>query len=159
MDQPRVAATARRMLAADGALVHVHATTHQGIDTDEHLPHPRPPRVAITALIQQYLGTDRRAGQGVRPWPEARAEKNREEREYRAAGFQGPRRLRLPSRTVQRTIEQVRASVYSLSSAAPHLFGNHLDAFDAQLRSLLDQTAPARLFSERMREIIIDIWR
>jgi hypothetical protein len=78
----------------------------------------------------------------VRPWPEAQGEENREERVYRAAGFHGPQRLRLPPWTVQRTAEEIRASVYSLSSAAPHLLGNRLDAFDAQLRSLLDQTAP-----------------
>ena len=159
MDRPRVAATARRMLAEDGALVHIHATTHQGIDTDEHLPHPRPPRAAITALIQQYLGTARRAGHGVRPWRETQGDENREERVYRAAGFHGPQRLQLPPWTVQRTAEEIRASVYSLSSAAPHLFGDRFDAFDAQLRSLLDQTAPEGLFSERLREIIIDIWR
>lgn len=44
MDRPQVAATTRRMLITGGVLVHVHATTHQGVATDEHLPHPQPPR-------------------------------------------------------------------------------------------------------------------
>jgi ubiquinone/menaquinone biosynthesis C-methylase UbiE len=158
MDQPRVAATARRMLIKGGALVHVHATTHQGTDTDEQLPHPRPPRAAITALIQQYLGTARRAGQHVLPETATHRE-GREEHIYRAAGFLGPHRIELPRRTVQRTAEEIRASIYSLSSAAPHLFGGHLDAFDAQLRALLDEAADDGLFSERLREIAIDIWR
>jgi precorrin-6B methylase 2 len=161
MDQPRVAAIARGMLAEGGALVHVHATTHQGIDTDEQLTHPRPPRAAITALIQRYLGTSRRAGRGVRPWSETEDNSvgRLEEPVYRAAGFHGPQRLQLPPRTVQRTAEEVRASVYSLSSSAPHLFGNRLEAFDRELHSLLEQTASSGLFSERLRETTLDIWR
>jgi acyl-CoA synthetase (AMP-forming)/AMP-acid ligase II len=43
----------------------VHATTHQGMDTDEQLPHPRPPRAAINALIQQYWAAPTRAGAAV----------------------------------------------------------------------------------------------
>jgi SAM-dependent methyltransferase len=157
MDRPRVAATAREMLVERGALVHVHATTHQGMDTNEPLPHPRPPRAAITALIQQYLGTAHRAGKGVRP--ASGGAEDREERVYRAAGFYGPQRIELPARTVERTAEEVRASVYSLSSAAPHLFGEHLDRFDSDLTALLAQAAPDSLFSEQLREITIDIWR
>ncbi|MET0190794.1 MAG: class I SAM-dependent methyltransferase, partial [Pseudonocardia sediminis] len=34
MDRPRVAGIVRMMLADGGALVHVHATTHEGGDTD-----------------------------------------------------------------------------------------------------------------------------
>jgi ubiquinone/menaquinone biosynthesis C-methylase UbiE len=155
MDRPRVAATARRMLGGTGAVLHVHATTHQGVDTDERLPHPQPPRAAITALVQRYLGTTRRAGRYVLPHGTAHGE----EQIYRAAGFLGPRRIELPARTARRTSEEVRASVYSLSSSAPHLFGTRLDDFDAQLRSLLDRAAPDGLFSERFREIAVDIWR
>lgn len=155
LDRPRLAATARRMLGETGAVVHVHATTHQGVHTDERLPHPQPPRAAITALVQRYLGSVRRAGRYVLPHGTAHGE----DRIYRAAGFQGPRRIELPARTVQRTSEEVHASVYSLSSSAPHLFGTRLDAFDAQLRSLLNRAAPDGLFSERLREIAVDIWR
>ncbi|WP_028923118.1 class I SAM-dependent methyltransferase [Pseudonocardia acaciae] len=154
-DRPRVAATARRMLPETGAVVHVHATTHQGIDTTEPLPHPQPPRAAITALIHRYLGTIRRAGQRTLPNGTASGE----EEIYRAAGFRDPQRIELPARIVERTPEQVRASVYSLSSSAPHLFGTRLDAFDAQLRELLHQAAPAGLFSERLREIAVEIWQ
>lgn len=49
--------------------------------------------------------------------------------------------------------------MYSLSSSAPHLFGTRLNDFDDQLRSLLVTTAPDGLFSERLREITIEIWR
>jgi SAM-dependent methyltransferase len=155
MDRSRVANIARRMLGRSGALVHVHATTHGGIDTDERLPHPQPPRAAITELVQRYLGTTRRAGQHLLPHGTAHGE----DRIYRAAGFTGPQRIELPARTVHRTVEQVRASVYSQSSSAPHLFGDRLGPFDVQLRALLDNAAPTGRFSERLGETAIDIWR
>ena len=49
MDQLPVARTALSMLEDGGACVHVHASTHRGIDGDAALSHPRPPRPAIDA--------------------------------------------------------------------------------------------------------------
>jgi hypothetical protein len=51
------------------------------------------------------------------------------------------------------------ASVYSLSGSAPHLFGDRLEAFDAELRQLLVQASADGRFSEQMRSIALDIWR
>jgi SAM-dependent methyltransferase len=65
MDRPRVAAVVREMLDDGGAVVHVGARTHAGVDTDEPLPHVRPPRADIDGLLRQYLGDGRRAGRGV----------------------------------------------------------------------------------------------
>lgn len=156
MDRDRVAALVRHMLADGGAVVHVGATTHEGIDTDERLPYPRPPRAAIRSLIREFLGDARRAGQSSLPGGET---PGGEERIFRAAGFRGPERLELPDRTVRRTVEEVRASIYSLSSSAPHLFGAAFDAFDARLLALLDAAASDGVFSERLRGITVDIWR
>ncbi len=156
MDRNRVAALVRHMLADGGAVVHVGATTHEGIDTDEQLPHPRPPRAAIHSLIREFLGESRRAGLSSLPTGET---PGGEEGIFRAAGFRGPERLELPARTVRRTVEEVRASIYSLSSSTPHLFGAAFNAFDARLRVLLEQTASDGVFSERLRGITVDIWR
>ncbi|MGH3844388.1 MAG: class I SAM-dependent methyltransferase [Pseudonocardiaceae bacterium] len=155
MDRSRVAAAVRGLLVPGGALVHVHATTHQGVDTDAQLPHPQPPRQAITGLVQRYLGPERRAGQGVLP----SGTPSDEDAIYRTAGFAGPQRLEVPGRVVARTSDQVIASVFSLSGSAPHLFGDRLEAFDAELRDLLDQTSAAGWFSEQLRFIAVDIWR
>jgi cyclopropane fatty-acyl-phospholipid synthase-like methyltransferase len=65
MDRRRVASTVRDMLTDDGAVVHVHARTHQGVERGSELPYPRPPHAQITELVQRYLGPDRRAGKGV----------------------------------------------------------------------------------------------
>jgi hypothetical protein len=138
-------------------VVHVHATTHQGLETDTgaDLPHPRPPREAIARLVRRYLGPLPRAGQGVRP---ARTPGG-EDAIYRGAGFTGPQRLQVPGRIVERTTQEVAASIYSLSGSAPHLFGDQLEAFDAELRELLTEASDDGRFSEQMWTIALDIWR
>ncbi|WP_225439820.1 class I SAM-dependent methyltransferase [Amycolatopsis eburnea] len=142
LDRPRVAAAARGMLAPGGVLAHVHATTHEGAEGSV-------PRAEITELIRKYLGPVRRAGRGSLPEGTAGGEAEI----YRAAGFTGPRRFEVPGRAVTRTADEVVASVFSLSSAAPHLFGDRLPEFEAELRQLL--RGP---FTERFREIAVDVW-
>lgn len=155
MDRPRVARTVRGMLTNDGAVVHVHATTHQGLDSGAELRYPRPPHAQITALVQRYLGPERRAGKGVL----TKGTPDGEDAIYRAAGLTGPQRLEIPGRIVDRTTDQVTAAVYSLSSAAPHLFGDRLEQFDGELRELVGDTARDGRFSEEFPSIAIDIWR
>jgi SAM-dependent methyltransferase len=161
MDRERVAELVRELLAADGALAHVHATTHEGIGADAALPHPRPPRQEIYALVRQYLGPRRRAGRGHRPAMEVDEEKQGQDeaRIYRAAGFVRPTRLEVPGQVVTRTTDQIVASVFSLSYAAPHLFGDRAPRFEHELRTLLTDASPGGVFSEEMREIAVDIWR
>jgi SAM-dependent methyltransferase len=160
MDRARVARLLRAALAPDGVLVHVHATTHRGIDSDVPLPHPRPPRRQIDALIKRFLGPQRRAGQGTLPEMSiSEADVGREESEiYQTAGFSGPTRIEVPGPVIVRTIDDVVASVFSLSSAAPHLFGHRRALFEAQLRGLLAEYSPQGLYSEQMRETVTDLW-
>jgi len=161
MDRARVARSAHGLVRPDGAVVHVHATTHEGIDTDVELPHPRPPRRAIGDLIERSLGSRRRAGRTTLPTvPTDEDERGRlEAKVYRAAGFSGPTRLEVPGAVVTRTTDEVVASVFSLSSAAPHLFGARIGEFEAALRELLAVTSPDGVFSEQMRESAVDVWR
>lgn len=51
------------------------------------------------------------------------------------------------------------ASVFSLSFAAPHLFGDRVGAFERDLRALLRAESPDGQFAERMREVAVEIWR
>ena len=155
MDRPRVAAIVRDMLGQNGAVVHVHATTHQGIETDAELPHPKPPWEAVTRLVRRYLGEQERAGRGFQP----RRTGGDEDAVYRAAGFVGPQRIEVPGGIISRTVNQLVASVYSLSSSTPHLFGTQLPAFDTDLRNLLSESGPGGVFSEQMRSVALDIWR
>lgn len=115
MDRRRVAAAARRLMAAGGALVHVGAVTHQGVETDAALAHPQPPLQEITRLVRLYLVPQQRAGQGVL----IAGTPDGEDTIYRAAGFTGPQRLDVSGWVVERTAEEIVASVYSLSGSAP----------------------------------------
>lgn len=156
VDRHVVAKAVRSMLTPGGACVHVFATTHEGVPGDDELASPRPPRSQIAELITRYLGSVRRAGQGSLPDgpPSDTA------RAMRAAGFEGPQQVDLPGGEVRaRTEDEVVASVFSLSSAAPHLFGDRLGEFERDLRALLRVTSADGHFAERMRGSAFDIWR
>jgi SAM-dependent methyltransferase len=147
MDHGRVAAAVRGMLAPGGRCVLVGATTHRGVDGDDPLPHPRPPHDEITALVESYVGS---AVKG-RPW---------EDDVMREAGFAGPEEIEVGAGgVVDRSADEIVASVFSLSYAAPDRFGAALPRFEAELRALLAKTAPAGVFSERRRDITLVGWR
>ena len=157
MDRPVVASKIRRWLTADGCCVHVGATTHESAPDVTGLPHPIPPREQITELIRAYLGPLRRAGQQVITGGETPGD---EDAIFRAAGFTDPDIIVIPGGDVfERTEEQVIASVLSLSSAAPHLFGERLGDFVEDLRHLLRSTAPDGVFSEQLQDIRLFLWR
>jgi hypothetical protein len=84
---------------------------------------------------------------------------DREHEVWRAVGFRGPQPIEIPGAVVERTSDQIVASIFSLSSSTPHMFGEHGEAFEADLRQLLHDANPADLFSEQMRAIAADIWR
>ena len=155
MDQLRVARTALGMLEDGGVCVHVHATTHQGVETEAVLPRPRPPRAAISELVESYLGPVPREGKRFLSPDKA----NREDEIYRAAGFDDRHRIEIPGDIVERTNDQIVAGIFSLSSSTPHLFGERRDAFEADLRRLLHDANQSGIFSEQMRDIAVDIWR
>ena len=161
MDRALVAGRLHGVLGRGGALVHVHANTHEGVRGDLPLPHPRPPWREIEGLIAHFLGPGRRAGQATVPRvPVDEAERGRHEAAiYRAAGFSDPTRIEIPGSVVVRSADEVVASVFSLSSAAPHLFGDRIADFEAELRALLAGASPHGRFSEQMREIAVDVWR
>lgn len=156
MDQPVVAEKIRDLLNADGVCVHVGATTHEGVAGAVGLPHPSPPRDRIGDLIRSYLGPHRRAGQRVVQTELA----SDEDLIFRTAGYQGPERVEIKAGDIfVRSEDEVVASVLSLSSAAPHLFGPRLQAFVTDLRSLLREFSPDGTFAEQQRDITLSLWR
>jgi SAM-dependent methyltransferase len=156
LERRRVAPAVREMLESGGACVHVHATTHRGDDSDDPLERPRPPYDEIDALIRTYLGPARRAGRGLRQHAPASAI----DADVRAAGFTGPERIELATaEVVTRTADEVVAATFSLSGSTPHLLGERVGRFEADLRALLRDTSPDGFFSERTRNIALDVWR
>lgn len=149
-DRAVVAAAVRGMLADGGALVHVQATNHQGIEGSTT------PREQIAELVTHYLGSTRRAGRGSLPSGTA----DGEAAILRRAGFRGPERVEVPrGYVVHRTEDEIVASVFSLSGSAPHLFGDRVQAFEADLRALLRASTSDGMFRERLRDVALDIWR
>ena len=154
MDRERVAAAIHAMLEGDGGLVHVNAYTRTGIESTSPLPHPQPPWEAIGELVRRYLGSETRAGQGLRG-----AALSGEDQIFRH-WFVGPLVVKVPDgRVLTRTPDNVVAAVYSVSSSAPHLFGDRLGAFESELRQLLAETSPSGTFSQQTCDTELRIWR
>ena len=148
LEQERVALVVHHMLRPGGAFASVGATTHRG---EGEVPHD-----AIVELVRSYLGPVRRAGQGSiegdLPWrqPEALA----------AAGFDGPLEIEVPVDVVhERSEDDLVAAVFSQSLAAPHLFGDRIGAFEADLRALLRDHAPPEGYRERLGDMTLRVWR
>jgi SAM-dependent methyltransferase len=155
-DRARVAEAVRAMLEPGGALLHVEATTHQGVEGAIGLPAPAPPRAEIAQLIQRYLGPVRRAGRRTLPGGTASGE----DEVIAAAGFTGPHCLTAGGGHVfERSEDDVVASVFSLSWAAPHLFGERLGQFEEELRLLLRGVSSEGRFAEEAGAVAVDVWR
>lgn len=155
MDRQRVAATLFEMLEPNGAWVHVDTKTDRGAASDEELSHPQPPRPEIQELVKRYLGSVRRAGQGTLP----SGPPSGETEIMLAAGFAGPRRRVLDGeRVFERSEDDIVASIFSVSSSAPHLFGSRLAEFEQDLRRVLRRVSPDGRFCEVSQPAQLIIW-
>lgn len=159
MDRPVVARAVRSILEPGGAAVQIDAPSYR-IDvlaaspSKDGLPHPVPPDGAIDELRTRYLGPDLRAGRGVR-----NSSPDGEDDVFQAAGFRPMHRVVVPDgRVLTRTSNDVVAQRLSTSSTAPHLFGNRLDSFEADLRQILQEASPSGLFSVRLPDNLVSIW-
>lgn len=146
MDRGHVAATVFGMLEPNGAWVHVDVKTIAVPATDEQqLRQPEPPRQEIEELVARYLGPVRRAGQGALPGGTPSGESDI----MLAAGFAGPRRRIFDAkRILERSEDEIVASVFSVSSSAPHLFGSRVGEFESELRAVLRRASPDGRFNE-----------
>jgi SAM-dependent methyltransferase len=140
-DQVRVAEAVYDLLEPGGALALV-VNTVEGRPEPEGPGYPPIPHDEIRELVRRYLGPRRRAGQGLRPDTYER---------YADAlvrtRFGGPRSVFAPGRPeIVRDVDGVLAGYLSMSYAAPHLFGDRLDAFEADVRALLTECSPTGLF-------------
>lgn len=141
MDRERVAIAVYDLLEPGGIIALIgHA--HAGRPQPAGPGHPPIPHDAIRALIAQYLGPDRRAGQGFSSWPSAPLEEL-----FARTRFGTIRTLYAPGRPdIVRTVDQVLANYFSMSYAAPHLFGARLADFEVAVRAELVRCSPAGLF-------------
>ena len=140
-DEARVAEAVYDMLDPGGALAMiVHEV--EGRPKPPSPGQPSIPHAEIQALVEKYLGPTRRAGQGVAPV-----------RTHRFADvlvrtrFGAPRSVFVPGiPDLLRDSESVLSGYLSMSSSAPHLFGDRLGDFTREVRELLASRSPEGVF-------------
>ncbi|GAB3748590.1 class I SAM-dependent methyltransferase [Microlunatus parietis] len=141
-DESRVAELVYDLLEPGGTLALIgHAV--EGRPKPPNPGSPPIPHDELTALVRRYLGPDQRLGQGVastRPRP-------RFEEVLAGTRFGVPRTVFVPGiPNLRRDTESVLSGYFSLSSSAPHLFGDRADDFARDVRALLAEHAPDGLF-------------
>jgi SAM-dependent methyltransferase len=140
-DEARVAEAVYDTVEPGGALALI---VHE-VEGRPKPPSPGPPPIPhaeIRALVEKYLGPTRRAGQGVAPV-----------RTHRFADilvrtrFGAPRSVFVPGiPDLLRDSESVLSGYLSMSSSAPHLFGDRLEDFTREVRKLLASRSPEGVF-------------
>jgi ubiquinone/menaquinone biosynthesis C-methylase UbiE len=140
-DRERVAETVYEMLEPGGALALI-AHEHAGRPQPPGPGYPPIPHDTIRAIIDRYLGPRRRAGQGFVAPPA-----DRYEDALARTRFGAPRRIFCAGRPdIVQDIDSVLANYLSTSFAAPHLFGDQLERFTADVRAELTTHSPSGLF-------------
>jgi SAM-dependent methyltransferase len=140
-DEARVAEALYDMLEPGGALaLIVHTVAGRPVPPS---PGPPPiPHAEIGELVEKYLGPARRAGQGVAP-----VRTHRFEDVLVRTRFGAPRSIFVPGiPDLVRDSESVLSGYFSMSSSAPHLFGDRADDFAADVRALLATRSPEGVF-------------
>lgn len=140
-DEHRVAETVYDMLEPGGALALI---THT-VDGRPRPPGPGLPPIPhdeIRALVVKYLGSTRRAGQGT-----VRERTHRFEDVLVRTRFGVPRQFFIPGiPDLLRDSESVLSGYLSMTTSAPHLFGDRLDDFAGEVRELLANRSPEGAF-------------
>jgi hypothetical protein len=119
------------------------------------LPFPEPPLDDVDALSRSYLGEARRAGQGIL----VHGMQSGEAEILLGAGFLPARVVPVEGRQIlERSVDEVVASVFSASGTAPHLFGPRRGAFEADLRALLQAASDDGRFSQWLGDVQLDLY-
>ncbi|HZS30305.1 MAG TPA: class I SAM-dependent methyltransferase [Gaiellaceae bacterium] len=140
-DEARVAETVFDLLEPGGALALVVHTV-EGRPAPESPGPPPIPHDEIRELVEKYLGERRRIGQGFAPTRDHRFEDI-----LRPSRFGEPRSLFVPGiPDLVRDTDSVVSGYFSLSTSAPHLFGDRAGDFERELRELLAARSAEGLF-------------
>ena len=140
-DETRVAEAVYDMLEPGGGLALIVHT----VEGRPEPPSPGPPPIphaAIKALVEKYLGSSRRAGQGMAP-----VRTRRFEDVLGRTRFGAPRTIFVPGiPDLVRDSDSVLAGYFSMATSAPHLFGDRDEAFAREVRELLASRSPEGVF-------------
>jgi SAM-dependent methyltransferase len=159
MDRRKVARLVRSMLDRDGVAIQIDAPSYRcdalADAAAPGLSQPFPPDDAMVELRRRYLGPDTLAGRSIR-----NSSPDGEDAVFIDAGFEPAREIIVPDgRVLQRTLDDLVATRFSWSPTAPHQFGDRVDEFEADLRQLLAAASPSGVFSVRIPNNLIRIWK
>jgi SAM-dependent methyltransferase len=140
-DEARVAEAIYDLLEPGGGLaLIVHTVEGRPVP-----PSPGPPPIPhdeLEALVTRYLGSTRRAGQGMAP-----VRNHRFEDVLVHTRFGEPKSIFVPGiPDLVRDTESVLSGYFSFSSSAPHLFGDRIGDFARDVRELLASRSPDGVF-------------
>jgi SAM-dependent methyltransferase len=103
---------------------------------------PRIPHDEIRELVRKYLGSTRRAGQSTAPVQALSLQDA-----LASTRFGAPRMIFAPGIPDHvQDIEGVLSNYFSMSYAAPHLFGDRVEEFAGEVRELLRERSPDGVF-------------
>ena len=140
-DETRVAEAVYDMLEPGGGLALIVHT----VEGRPKPPSPGPPPIPhaeIKALVEKYLGSTRRAGQGMAP-----VRTHRFEDVLGRTRFGAPRAIFVPGiPDLVRDSDSVLAGYFSMATSAPHLFGDRDEAFAREVRAVLASRSPEGVF-------------
>jgi SAM-dependent methyltransferase len=140
-DEARVAEAVYDMLEPGGALALI-VNTVEGRTVPPSPGQPPIPHAEIATLVEKYLGPTRRAGQGAAP-----VRTHRFEDVLVRTRFGTPRSIFAPGiPNLLRDTESVLSGYFSFSWSAPHLFGDRVEEFAADVRELLASRSPDGVF-------------
>jgi len=140
-DEARVAETVYDLLEPGGGLALIVHTT----EARPEPPNPGAPPIPhgeIRGLVAKYLGPRLRSGQGFTP-----VRSHRFEDILVRTRFGVPRSIFAPGiPDLLRDSESVLSGYFSMSTSAPHLYGDRVDDFATEVRELLAARSPDRVF-------------
>lgn len=140
-DERRVAESVYDLLEPGGALALIVHTV-EGRPVPESPGPPPIPHEEIQTVVEKYLGSAKRVGQGLAP-----VRNHRFEDVLVRTRFGEPRSIFVPGiPDLVRDSESVISGYFSMSSSAPHLFGDRVDEFAAEVRELLAARSPDGVF-------------
>jgi SAM-dependent methyltransferase len=140
-DEARVAEAVYDMLEPGGALALIVHT----VEGRANPPSPGPPPIPheeIKALVEKYLGSTRRVGQGIAP-----TRNHCFQDVLVRTRFGAPRGIFAPGiPDLLRDNASVLSGYFSFATSAPHLFGDRVEEFAEEVRELLRSRSPAGIF-------------
>lgn len=140
-EEARVAEAVYDMLEPGGALALI-VNTVEGRPTPASPGPPPIPHAEIKALVEKYLGSTKRVGQGIAP-----VRTHRFEDVLSRTRFGAHPSIFAPGiPDLLRDSESVLSGYFSLSTSAPHLFGDRVEDFAREVRELLESRSPQGLF-------------